>query len=59
MAAIVNADNCTVVGTIEQIAAFLEYVKRAGILNLDGAKFVIVDKPLDPAHVSVKPSKGT
>lgn len=57
MAAIVNADNCTIVGTIEQIAEFLAFVKRAGILNLDGAKFVIVDKPIDPAKVSVKENR--
>ncbi|HOA75205.1 MAG TPA: hypothetical protein PL151_09485 [Phycisphaerae bacterium] len=54
MARVINADGATIVGTLEQIARLLELLrgKGAGVVNLDRANFVILDKPL--THTSVK-----
>lgn len=47
MAAVINADGITIVGTVEQIAALLGLLRQgATIANLDRANLVIVAEPL-------------
>lgn len=64
MARVVNADGATVVGTLEQIARLLDLLRGqgAGVVNLDRANFVILDKPLTQrsvkAAIEATPRKG-
>jgi len=53
MARVINADGTTIVGTLEQIARLLELLhgREAGVVNLDRANFVILDKPLTQRNV--------
>ncbi len=64
MARVINADGATVVGTIEQIARLLDLLRGqgAGVVNLDRANFIIVDKPLTERNlksaIEATPRKG-
>ncbi|MEW6249201.1 MAG: hypothetical protein AB1716_01015 [Planctomycetota bacterium] len=52
MAAVINADGATIIGTLEQIAAFLRLLQgQAGVINLDRANFVIVREALTAAQL--------
>lgn len=64
MARVINADGATIVGTLEQIARLLELLrgKSSGVVNLDRANFVILDRPLTQrsvkAAIEATPRKG-
>lgn len=52
MAAIINADGVTIIGTVAQIAELLGLLHaKATVANLDRANIVIVKEPLGRADV--------
>jgi hypothetical protein len=52
-ARVINAQHATVIGTVEQIAAVLRLLRGdgAGIVNMDRATLVVLDKPLTEANL--------
>jgi len=47
MAAVINADGITIVGTVQQIAELLGLLRQGAVIaNLDRANLVIVAQPL-------------
>lgn len=52
MAAILNAEGWTIIGTARQIAALLGLLRGAAVVNLDRANLVILDKPIDQSGLA-------
>jgi hypothetical protein len=52
-ARVINAQHATVIGTVEQIAEVLRLLRGAGagIVNMDRATLVVLDKPLTEANL--------